>query len=1209
MSVVNVERTNHCASQQEHMIELPTSIREKLNTVVRQHWRAELMHRVSVVAVAGLLAIIGLIVADVLFGFRSAPMRWTIWVAGLGITCGAIRYCLVKPPHPNQQLLDAAWKIESSHPGMEERLTSTVQFLNEDSRQNSSYQLIEALVTETSQGVGHIDAEAIPNPSSQIPVALAAVLATAVVCSAALWPQTVLTSLSNLATPWSPYAVPTLSVNIAPGDVTIVEGESISIEVFTSDALDHPTLEIIRDEVIESHAMVATSPEVSTCTLMDVRQDAVYRIHSDGLYSASHTITVHPQPRLKAISGRLKFPDYTHLEPLTIDQMIEPIEVPVGTKVTLTAVSDNVAVAAAIRWNAEPQEIIARKVTDHGSTESVQFEWTFRIEPERDLIGTAEVRSEHGVGSVPLPIEIRALDDTSPRIEITTPGLRQLSMRRDNDLPIRYRVFDDFGFSTTELMVMLGKQEPVARSCPAPEEQPGEQRVWIGATSLDLRDIPADCQELSLWLRVADNRPDEFGGPQAIESEQIHITLDDRADSLGQQQVLADRQMIDQSLQQAIEQMQEGLAASEALQNDPSETEDPNRNGRQEQPLATNDLTGNPGHPRSRTDHIDALRQQTLKAKQTLDQLAKKLQDRPSLFQPKAAEIQRLSDREVTEALEQANQIPLADDQPQQNNLARGSGLKLAAAIDQLKNLKSEVKQQAEQLEQAARLDQLASKQGRLARKAAKGDRTGTPDEQWRDRQEEVADELQSLVEENTKALRQQLLQRAEDAEHLAQQAQQLGHQQQQLERAMREAQQNGGKADKAKKQLQNLIAAQKAEVDQQAKQGDQLPDGQPEPVDHQEKQQQRLKEAALAAQEGDLDKATAKIQEQIADRAEKIQQQAEQLAKQENPEPAVQERAKQAAEQLRQAQKDAEQAKQSLCEKCNGGGKNRSNDQNKPGDQKSNPDGQKQGAKSQEQNAQQQQQGAAQPKNTGQQEQTPKRDDAEINRDQQEAARSLQEAAQSLNQVCKSCRECANGNKPGSTGGSKRGSSQISSSPKNGSPKNGLSKNGSPKGDSPGGRPSAAKQLAKASDGAKQAARSPTNEEAAQNAESVAEHLNQLADEAAQKSGYSLRQQRGTPEEQDKQQATGNKPDNNARSGQPGQASANPKGVGKATGDRNVNGPKIRGETSSNWARSRRKLDGGVLDDERGNVPEQYRGVVKRYFEELSRQQSNREE
>ena len=127
MSVSYVERASRRPTQ-DRTIELPTSIREKLHTVIRQNWRSEWVRRVALAAAIGLLAIIGLIVADILFSLRWTPLRWAIWLIGLGVTVGAVRYLGVRPRRRDEQLLDAAWKIESSHPAMEERLTSTVQF-------------------------------------------------------------------------------------------------------------------------------------------------------------------------------------------------------------------------------------------------------------------------------------------------------------------------------------------------------------------------------------------------------------------------------------------------------------------------------------------------------------------------------------------------------------------------------------------------------------------------------------------------------------------------------------------------------------------------------------------------------------------------------------------------------------------------------------------------------------------------------------------------------------------------------------------------------------------------------------------------------------------------------------------------------------------------------------------------------------------------
>ena len=48
-----------------------------------------------------------------------------------------------------------------------------------------------------------------------------------------------------------------------------------------------------------------------------------------------------------------------------------------------------------------------------------------------------------------------------------------------------------------------------------------------------------------------------------------------------------------------------------------------------------------------------------------------------------------------------------------------------------------------------------------------------------------------------------------------------------------------------------------------------------------------------------------------------------------------------------------------------------------------------------------------------------------------------------------------------------------------------------------------------------------------------------------------------------------------------------------------------LRGRSTSNWTQSRRKLKNSVLDDQDSKIPEEFRSVVKDYFEELSRLES----
>ncbi|MEM7559081.1 MAG: hypothetical protein AAF394_08155, partial [Planctomycetota bacterium] len=228
MSVVSVDQTGSVAEQPSRKIELPAAIRTKLQSVLRDNRRAEVRRSVALLASVGLLLILVLIATDLLVGLSWAPVRWGIWIAAFGIGAWAIRMSVVNARRQKERLLDAAWKIESAHPDMEERLTSTVQFLEGDPSQlQTSAQLLEALVDETSEGVSGIDADSVPKRSTWLPTLAAALLAGTLGLCIALWPQSVLTSLENLATPWSEYAVPTLSAKILPGDVAIAEGESL----------------------------------------------------------------------------------------------------------------------------------------------------------------------------------------------------------------------------------------------------------------------------------------------------------------------------------------------------------------------------------------------------------------------------------------------------------------------------------------------------------------------------------------------------------------------------------------------------------------------------------------------------------------------------------------------------------------------------------------------------------------------------------------------------------------------------------------------------------------------------------------------------------------------------------------------------------------------------------------------------------------------
>ncbi|MEZ6094448.1 MAG: hypothetical protein R3C03_09470 [Pirellulaceae bacterium] len=218
-----------------------------------------------------------------------------------------------------------------------------------------------------------------------------------------------------------------------------------------------------------------------------------------------------------------------------------------------------------------------------------------------------------------------------------------------------------------------------------------------------------------------------------------------------------------------------------------------------------------------------------------------------------------------------------------------------------------------------------------------------------------------------------------------------------------------------------------------------------------------------------------------------------------------------------------------------------------------------------------------------------------------------MEEASQSLDKVCRSCKKCSNCNKPGGSSGSSSGGGNGSS--KQGDPKPGEAKPGESKQDgkpTKSSNPTSKQQqpdsdkLAATTEKAHQVAKRPSPNQTKE----LSQELNQLADETAQKAGYPNRKakpQNGQPGQRNSSDSS--KPASAPQSGSP----SKPQGVqGNAgAGQSEVAPTELRGRSTSNWTQSRRKLRNNVLDDQDAKVPEEFRNVVKDYFEELSRLES----
>lgn len=408
--------------------------------------------------------------------------------------------------------------------------------------------------------------------------------------------------------------------------------------------------------------------------------------------------------------------------------------------------------------------------------------------------------------------------------------------------------------------------------------------------------------------------------------------------------------------------------------------------------------------------------------------------------------------------------------------------------------------------------------------------------------------------------------------------------------------------------------------------------------------QQKRVGDAIKAVREDRSEEAVAKLQEQIAEKTGRLRDEADELLRLPTEDPENQQAVQDAREKLEQAQKDTRAAeKLASARQEQTDGQQQAGEQQQAGDSKKASEEQQQAGDPEQTVEQQQQAGdsnqasetqqqAGDPKQTGEQqqqagdpkptgEQQQQSGDPEQAREQQQkasdpdpageqqkqAAKSLQEATQSLESVCKSCQKCSKCNKPsassGSGGGAPKKRSEQSEPKQEGNQSNKSQpgpKSGEPGQSAPNGQKPEAQKLAATADKAHETARTPSPN----GTQELAQDLNQLADEAAQQAGYPNRNSK-SPDRQSKQQKSSQQ-NGTTRPGRP----TKPEGVrGNAeAGQSQVAPTQLRGRSSSNWTQSRRKLKSNVLDDEESKIPEEFRGVVKGYFEELSRLESRQE-
>lgn len=327
--------------------------------------------------------------------------------------------------------------------------------------------------------------------------------------------------------PEAPY-----QLRVSPIDETVMRGTSSQIEVeITGTAPPKVTLWIKEHnaerftpfpvEIDTSQTVIHQLPGLTS----SVAFYAEAQWYGEGVVSDTGRIRVMDRPLVRALSGRVIPPAYTHLPPTQITEQQADITALSGSVADLTITSNKPLKNATIVIEYPVDSVLVDTVVSVMEIDGPVARGRFSISRN----GSYHVRLADNDGqenAEPVKYGIVALSDAYPTIAMVEPT-KDVDIDATGLLPISVAISDDYGFSSLQLRYKL-----IRSRYAQPEEEYASVSLPITerATTLDvgyawdLNEVgitPDDVYEF--YLEIADN--DIVGGPKTARTSNYRVRL------------------------------------------------------------------------------------------------------------------------------------------------------------------------------------------------------------------------------------------------------------------------------------------------------------------------------------------------------------------------------------------------------------------------------------------------------------------------------------------------------------------------------------------------------------------------------------------------------------------------------------------------------------------------------------------------------------
>jgi hypothetical protein len=840
-------------------VALPSSLRNRIAAVAHRVRRLRFLRGLSLLILILTLGFGAALLAD-FFLDLSSLVRIGIFSAWAGVGLIVFLFGLLLPLGRRLDDDALAAVVEEKYPDLGERLTSAVELAGAGDEFHGSPELIDHLMRDTEARARVLNfLPAVSSRSARWLTAGAIALLALVLSPSALWPGQYTDLVGRFFRPW--ITPPAFAIDAAPAEDFAARGRPLQVIAHLTPlrhavtAPDACTLVQIGADGKENRVAMPALKEGGYGATFTPVADFSYRVETGPDSSPSYSIETVQPVDLAADSPEIttKPPVYAEntVDAEIVNGLVDVTVLQHGT-VRIDCKFTRPAASAFLEW--KPEEVKPEKLAVEPTPVALA------LSPDRTtgsvtipalLSGkySLHVRAERGVlTDFPARDLIVKLDE-APQFKTLVAKEELRAVLPYDRVPLEFTAADDVAVASADVEYRVNHGESI--------------REAVEVTGLKTREATTKGKDLSTFalagkvqpgdfveyrLRVCDNLPPEFGGPHVVYYPEDHaLTLRVATDK----EILALRDEINKRL----DKIKEDLKAEErGVAKTRGESRD---------------------HPALNTEQAkDAqkLKKDNKDTESALQELAKSVEAAP-LFQPLADLARDVAGKEMKES-EKALDKATADHKiaAERDAEFQNSEKNLDAALSRLEEMKRKNEELAQAALAEANLSKLADKEKALADQAAElaaKDPVRDPSvkneaEKIKQKQEETANELKRLTEENP-ALRKALEDaRAEEAHDLAERARELAKEERDLSKASADSE----KARKVEQlaelaRKQQKLADKANELAKETKQPTQAAKTNPlKPEDTQK--------AADALKQGDADEAV-KNQDQAARELDRV--------------------------------------------------------------------------------------------------------------------------------------------------------------------------------------------------------------------------------------------------------------------------------------------------------------------------------------------------